>query len=199
MKVVCPNCSVECEALDDFVGKKIQCPNCKESFVLGGCGAEPRRVDNACADDSCKSENQAHNPTQSLDTTDVIFCTKCGQKNNENNFKCTECGFVLHDEPGQYVVDESPIGVLIPYKNAQALWAYYLGIFSLIPCVGLPLGVAALVLGIRGLGCAKRNSESKGKVHAWIGIVLGGLSVLVYVVLILVSVIGGVLAAMSEV
>ena len=52
------------------------------------------------------------------------------------------------------------LGGLIPYKNARALWAYYLGVFALIPCIGAPLGIAALVLGIKGLKYARARSWS---------------------------------------
>jgi hypothetical protein len=73
---------------------------------------------------------------------------------------------------------------LIPYKNVKALVAYYLGVFALIPCFGLVLGSAALVLGILGLKAAARNPEAKGKAHAWAGIILGGLCVLANAVMI---------------
>ena len=69
----------------------------------------------------------------------------------------------------------SAVSMIIPYKNVQALIAYYLAVFSVIPCVGLVLGLAAFVLGLRGLKCARENPEAKGKVHAWIGIIVGGL------------------------
>jgi len=109
-----------------------------------------------------------------------MFCPKCGQKNQENNFRCTQCGFVLHGPPQpQYVaVDDGTLGGLIPHRNPYALWAYYLGVFSLIPCLGLPLGIVALVLGIKGLKFARQNPDTQGKVHAWIGIVLGSLCAL---------------------
>jgi len=48
-------------------------------------------------------------------------------------------------------------------------------VFSLIPCVGLPLAIAAVVLGVRGLAVARETPEAHGKAHAWIAIVLGGL------------------------
>jgi len=68
-------------------------------------------------------------------------------------------------------------GGLIPVNNPKALIAYYTGIF-LSPCciVGLPLGLAPLVFGIQGLRDRSRNPEIKGSVHAWIGVVLGGVS-----------------------
>jgi hypothetical protein len=42
------------------------------------------------------------------------------------------------------------VSTIIPYKNPSALLAYYLGVFSLIPCVGLVLGPGAFVLGFVG-------------------------------------------------
>ena len=45
-------------------------------------------------------------------------------------------------------------GGVIPYKNGQALAAYYLGIFSMNPSVG--------------------------SVHAWIGIIMGGIFTIIW-------------------
>lgn len=70
---------------------------------------------------------------------------------------------------------DSGINVIIPYRNMQALIAYYLAVFSLIPFVGIVLGLAALVLGILGLRYHRDHPTAGGVVHAWIGIILGGL------------------------
>jgi hypothetical protein len=113
----------------------------------------------------------------------VIFCERCGQSNDANTYQCCKCGNMLHaSPPPQYAVDNS-LGGLIPYKNSNALWAYYLGIFSLFACVpiigfiiGLPLGIAALIFGLKGRRYAREFPEAKGGVHAWIGIILGILS-----------------------
>ena len=71
-------------------------------------------------------------------------------------------------------------GGLIPYKNPHALIAYYLGLFSLFPCLGLLLAIPALILGIMGLKRYKANPIIRGSVHAWIGIVMGGLMTVVW-------------------
>jgi hypothetical protein len=68
-----------------------------------------------------------------------------------------------------------PVSTVIPYKNMPALISYYLAVFSLIPCLGIPLGLAAVVLGVIGLKRARHQPEVRGKVHAWFGIILGGL------------------------
>lgn len=82
--------------------------------------------------------------------------------------------------------EDSPISAVVPYKNPKALIAYYLAIFSLIPCVGIPLGIVAVILGVLGLKVAKSHPTAHGTVHAWIGIILGGLCALGYLVGILI-------------
>ena len=48
-----------------------------------------------------------------------------------------------------------------------------MGILSGLPFIGLPLGIAAFVLGIMGLKDRKRNPAIKGSIHAGIGIGCG--------------------------
>ncbi len=85
-------------------------------------------------------------------------------------------------------------GGLIPYKNPHALIAYYLGLFSLFPCVGLLLAIPAFILGIMGLKRYKLNPVIRGSVHAWIGIIMGGSMTVVWsaviIVIIVASIIG---------
>ncbi len=71
-------------------------------------------------------------------------------------------------------------GGVIPYKNPPALIAYYLGLFSLLPFIGLLLAIPAFILGILGLKKRAKDPAVKGSVHAWIGIVMGGLMTLVW-------------------
>ncbi len=75
-------------------------------------------------------------------------------------------------------------GGVIPYKNPQALTAYYLGIFALIPVIGFFLGIASVVLGILGLRYRKANPQVRGSVHAWIGIILGAVVVIGHLALV---------------
>lgn len=53
--------------------------------------------------------------------------------------------------PPSSAVGGEGVATLIPYRNVPALVSYYLGIFSLFPCLGAVLGITALVLGIIGL------------------------------------------------
>ena len=70
---------------------------------------------------------------------------------------------------------ESVVETFIPSKNGPALAAYYLGIFSLFPCLGFPLGVAAVYYGLKGRRLVRDNPEVRGGAHAWVGIICGSL------------------------
>ncbi len=129
-------------------------------------------------------------PTTSQESTPAtgpaapdIFCYRCGQKNEENNFRCTRCGTELHDQLRPVASSDTTLGGLIPYKNAPALWAYYLSIFALIPVLGIPAGIAAVILGVQGLQLVKRSPEVRGTAHAWTGIILGTLCASGYLLL----------------
>jgi hypothetical protein len=65
------------------------------------------------------------------------------------------------------------IGSLIPYRNPNALAAYYLGFFSLIPVAGLVTTPFAVAAGIMALRAVAADPAVKGTVHAWIGIIFG--------------------------
>ena len=65
------------------------------------------------------------------------------------------------------------VAVIIPSRNGAALVGYYLGVFSLIPGLGLVFALPSIVLGVIGLVQGIRHSERRGKVHAIVAIVLG--------------------------
>jgi hypothetical protein len=102
---------------------------------------------------------------------------------------CRYCGEELQPAANDQVAH------WIPYRNPPALFAYYIGIFSLIPC--FPLGMIAFVLGIIGLMKARREPEVRGAVHAWVGIVMGFLFGGLWTVATILAVIGAVVSASS--
>lgn len=114
-----------------------------------------------------------------------MLCPKCGAENSDDSSKCSQCGKSLKNVTTSSGSDA--VATIIPYRNVKALIAYYLGVFSIIPCVGFPLGIAAFILGILGLKYLKEHPEAKGKVHAWIGIIVGGLISLIYIAWIIVG------------
>jgi hypothetical protein len=74
------------------------------------------------------------------------------------------------------------LDALVPARNAPALVAYYCGVFSIIPGLGLVLGPVAIVAGIFGIRRASRHPEVRGAAHAWSGVVMGVLFPIVGIV-----------------
>ncbi|MGD0348936.1 MAG: GYF domain-containing protein [Verrucomicrobiota bacterium] len=77
-----------------------------------------------------------------------------------------------------------------PRENSRAWTAYCLGVVSVVPPMGAFLGIPALVMGIAGLRFQRRNPEAGGRFQAWMGIVLGvlfGLGYLLLGVLVIVD------------
>lgn len=113
-------------------------------------------------------------------------CPQCNLDYMDGASFCQGCGASLVNNPyaggiaqPNYPMMQSPsegdaTGGVIPYKNPKALISYYLGIFSGLPLIGLPIGIAAFVLGIQGLRARRENPAIKGSVHAGIGIGCGG-------------------------
>jgi hypothetical protein len=81
-------------------------------------------------------------------------------------------------------------GGIVPYKNPNALMAYYAAVFAVIPGLGLILGPVALFLGLAGLRYYKQYPVVKGVVHAWIGIVGGAGCCLIYLVFLAYMLVG---------
>ena len=96
-------------------------------------------------------------------------------------------GVFMLNTPTTFVAGAMPssqsdaTGGLIPYKNPYALVGYYLSIFSMIPFVGIPLGVAGIICGIVGVRRRNRNPMMRGAAHAWFAILFSALVILVQV------------------
>ena len=116
-------------------------------------------------------------------------CWKCGAENPDQVPVCARCGNDLQVVPAQTVVEGDATGGVIPYKNPKALIAYYLGILSGFPIIGLPLGIAAFILGIQGLKARRENPVIKGSVHAGIGVGCGCVFSLLWTLVIIAIVI----------
>lgn len=106
-----------------------------------------------------------------------MLCARCGTVNDNNSSTCIACGASLVRAEAQ---QGDSTGGVIPYKNPPALVAYYLGLFSAFPMVGLLLGTASVILGVLGLKKRRDTPQVKGTVHAWIGIGCGSLGILVW-------------------
>lgn len=114
-----------------------------------------------------------------------MVCASCGTLNPDLAHYCMRCGAAqtpVAAGPAQAPEPDTAVMRVIPYRNAQALLAYYCGVFALIPCLGIPLAIAAMVLGFLGRSYALDHPGSHGTAHAWAGIVLGALVLIAHAV-----------------
>ena len=120
------------------------------------------------------------------------YCAACARARSENHTAEPDLVEPLPAPglvPGYASTPASggPLSSVIPYNNVPALIAYYLSILSLLPCIGAPFGLVALILGILGLRRAAAVPHARGRAHAFIGIILGGLCFLFWSVVSLLA------------
>jgi predicted Zn finger-like uncharacterized protein len=147
--VSCPECGTKLRVPDTAVGKRVKCSKCATAFV-----AEPPAEDAGV---------QAAPPERPAPPEEPVSARKPARRRDEERFRRR---------------DDGGVSTLIPYRNGRALAAYYCGVFSFIPCLGLILGPIALVLGILGLRFVKAHPSAKGTGHAIAGIICGSITTL---------------------
>ena len=76
--------------------------------------------------------------------------------------------------------DRSTMDHLIPARNVPALLSWYFGIFGLIPFLGIPLAITAIILGIIGLKKSRDATIAVGFWHALLGLLIGGAGFLLW-------------------
>jgi hypothetical protein len=74
---------------------------------------------------------------------------------------------------------------LIPTKNGAALLSYYLGLFSIFPCLGLVMGVVAFISGRKALQAIRETPGLPGSTHAKVGIGCGAIGFLFNLVIVI--------------
>lgn len=94
------------------------------------------------------------------------------------------------DAPAPASAADSIVETFIPSRNGPALTSYYLGIFSLLPCFGLPMGIVAVYYGLQGLSRERQNPEVRGGAHAWVGLICGALFGLFNLLLVVGVIVG---------
>lgn len=112
-----------------------------------------------------------------------MFCQNCGAQINEKAVVCVRCGCSVVDMAAASASDDnSALRLLVPIgRSGWAIAAGYLGLFSLIPFVG----ILALTIGIVAVNDLKKNPHKHGAGRAWFGIIAGSLSLLFYLIAII--------------
>ena len=97
---------------------------------------------------------------------------------------------VLQDQIQKQDLHPNAIEHVIPVRNVPALLAWYFGVFSLIPIIGLILGVIALILGIIGIKKSRDPKIGVGFWHALIGLLIGGICMLLWTIALVMIIAG---------
>ncbi|MBI1324786.1 DUF4190 domain-containing protein [bacterium] len=115
----------------------------------------------------------------------TIYCEKCGVKNLENNYRCTACGYNLHDTARPVIStgdDSAAMRLLLPVgRSGLAIVSGYLGLVSIL----LLPAPAALITGILAIRDIRRNPEKHGMGRAIFGLVMGMFGTVLFGFLIL--------------
>lgn len=102
--------------------------------------------------------------------------------------KCRYCGKYLDGRSNVAGRDAGTLDrMLLPVgRPVSSIAAGYCALFGVIPLLGLPFSIAAVVCGVVALNAIKKDPELSGSGRAWFGIILGGLMTLISVAMILV-------------
>lgn len=166
-----------------------QCPECGQSYRLGDQLAGQHALCKSCGaaitvPEAVSAEvSEVEDGPTVLDFADVVEEPGVpAPVRSDNPYQAPRASPPTSRAP--QAGGDDTVATVIPYKNSSALIAYYLGVFSIalwcIPLVGWGMTIAAIVLGIKGLRYVKRYPEAHGTAHAWVGIILGSITTLLW-------------------
>jgi DNA-directed RNA polymerase subunit RPC12/RpoP len=178
-KFNCPHCEQPLEAPEDMRGQVVSCPKCNGQIRVPGATPNPPLTPRPLTTRPTMPQQPAG---------ETIFCSKCGERNRENNLKCTRCGHYLHGTPAPQAVvtgdDSAAMRMLLPVgRSGWAIASGYLGLFSVL----LVFAPFALLTGILAVADIRRHSDKHGMGRAIFGIVMGVLGTIGLIALIIAS------------
>jgi phage FluMu protein Com len=182
VEFTCQHCDYRVTLPDQYAGKTVRCPQCKEvqkievpeqAFPVASPASDSDYV--AEADDGAPAE--------------LAECPFCAEPIRTGAKKCKHCGEILDRELRSRRKREQIRDFAEGYaryaktheKNTDARNSLICGLIGLL-CLGIILGPIAILLGINGLKKAKRNPRMGGDSAARAGIILGVVDIIVSIV-----------------
>src|SRR5262245_21812429 len=108
-------------------------------------------------------------------------CPSCNAENDKETARCSECGAVLARKPNRRATEveaPSPFGWPVEPVNWPCTRAYWVACVGSVPGLGLVLGPAAVVLGLRAKAHARTEPECTTPEQATAAVLLGAISTL---------------------
>ncbi len=107
----------------------------------------------------------------------MAYCSNCGAQISDRAVVCVKCGVSVIPRTSTSASDDSTesqlLRLVIPIgRSGWAIVAGYLGLFSLLPFVGL----LAILFGILAVIDIQKHPQRHGLGRAWFGIIVGAIS-----------------------
>jgi Interferon-induced transmembrane protein len=125
-----------------------------------------------------------------------MFCRQCGQQNADNNYRCVNCGYLLHSAPAPLVGGELVQNYLV-FAILSLAFSMLCAACYCFP-IGVPFAIPAVIYSAQVNGRVgsgdlpgARESSKKAQMWCWIsvGVSLAGLAL--YLVFIAVMAVLG--------
>jgi Interferon-induced transmembrane protein len=122
-----------------------------------------------------------------------MFCRQCGQQNDENTYRCVNCGYLLHSAPVPIVAGEFVQNYLVFAIFSVAFAALCSACYCL--PIGLPFAIPAVICSAQVNGRVSagdfpgaREASKKAQRWCWISVGVSLAGVAVYLVFMAVMI-----------